>query len=253
MSTNGHKEFIYGRQPVCEALRAARRAVSRVLTAEGIGVTKRIDEIRRLADAARVPVATAPRGRLDALTDAANHQGVAAEVSGYPYVDTGVLLAGTREARQNTVYLVLDHIQDPQNVGSLLRTAEAMGVDGVIMPRDRAAAITPAVVRASAGGTEHIRICRVTNVAQTLRTLKEEGVRCVGLEGLPDAPPIGQVDLSGPVALVVGSEGEGLGRLVRETCDALARIPLSGRVGSLNAGVAGGIALYAACVVARKG
>jgi 23S rRNA (guanosine2251-2'-O)-methyltransferase len=151
-----------------------------------------------------------------------------------------------RESQASPFLLLLDHVQDPQNLGSLLRTAEAAGVHGVIIPGRRAAGVTPAAVRASAGAAEHVRVALVANLVQAMRQLKAEGVWIAGLEAAPDAQLYTKAALSGPLGLVIGSEGQGLARLVRETCDFLIRLPMLGRVESLNAGVAGAIALYEA-------
>jgi 23S rRNA (guanosine2251-2'-O)-methyltransferase len=138
----------------------------------------------------------------------------------------------------------LDHIQDPQNLGSLLRTAECMGVDLVAIPADRAAGVTPAVVRASSGASEHLNVCRVVNLARSMRSMKELGVWFYGMEAIESAKCLIETDFSGGVGLVIGSEGEGLGRLIRETCDHLVRIPMEGKTGSLNAGTAGAMVMY---------
>jgi 23S rRNA (guanosine2251-2'-O)-methyltransferase len=236
-------EFLYGRNAVTEALRAKRRALRRLLVARGAreaGLKPITDEAQR----ARVAVAEAPREQLDRLVQGANHQGVVLEADQYRYATLDDLLDAGGEAPP--LYLVLDQLQDPQNVGTLLRSAEAVGVTGVIIPEHRAAAITPAVVNASSGATEWLHIARVTNLTRTLKMLQERGVWVAGLEGVPQAKPLGKVDLTGALALVVGSEGGGISRLVRETCDYLVRLPMRGHVGSLNAAVAGSIALYAA-------
>jgi 23S rRNA (guanosine2251-2'-O)-methyltransferase len=174
----------------------------------------------------------------------ANHQGVLLEAGPYPYAEADDLLRA--EVPGGPLFLVLDQVQDPQNVGTLLRSAEAVGVTGVLLPEHRAATITPAVVNASAGATEWLRIARVTNLARTLARLKERNVWVAGLEGIPEARPIDDADLRGALAIVVGSEGGGISRLVRESCDFLVRLPMRGQIGSLNAAVAGSIALYAA-------
>ena len=181
---------------------------------------------------------------LDKLGGEVNHQGLAAEVSGYPYVDLEALLEAVQQSGEPPFLLLLDHVQDPQNLGSLLRTAEAAGVHGVVIPERRAAGVTPAAVRASAGAAEHVRVAQVTNLVRAMEWLKAEGVWLAGLEALPGAQLYTQADLRGPLGLVVGSEGQGLARLVRETCDFLIRLPMHGQVESLNAGVAGAIALY---------
>lgn len=236
-------ELLYGRNAVAEALRARRRALRRLIVAGGA----REGGVRALLDAARearVPVGEVPREQLDRLAPGTNHQGVALEAGPYPYAALDDLRSAGASAAP--LYLALDQLQDPQNVGTLLRSAEAVGVAGVLIPEHRAAAITPAVVNASAGATEWLRIARVTNLARTLARLKEDGVWIAGLEGLPGAQPLGAANLRGALAIVVGSEGSGISRLVRETCDFLVRLPMRGRIASLNAAVAGSIALYAA-------
>jgi 23S rRNA (guanosine2251-2'-O)-methyltransferase len=166
------------------------------------------------------------------------------ETEPYPYVDLGHIISFAVDQNEPLLLLVLDLLQDPQNVGSLLRTAEAVGVHGVIIPRRRAVAITPAVVSASAGAVEYLLVAQVTNLARTLDELKRHDVWVAGLEADAGAALCDQADLRGPLALVVGSEGSGLRRLVREKCDFLVRLPMYGRVASLNAAVAGSVALY---------
>jgi 23S rRNA (guanosine2251-2'-O)-methyltransferase len=193
-----------------------------------------------------VPLQAVDRKELEKLSGEVNHQGLAAEVSAYPYVALEDVLGAAQEAGTSPFLLLLDHIQDPQNLGSLLRSAEAVGVHGVVIPERRAAGVTPAAVRASAGAAEHVRVAQVSNLVQAMRWLKEAGVWLAGLEVTPSAQLYTQADLHGPLGLVVGGEGEGLARLVRERCDFLIRLPMWGQVESLNAGVAGGIALYEA-------
>lgn len=237
-------EFLYGRRAVLESLRAGRRSVRRVLLAEGLNPhTDVIGEIVAAARARSCPVVVLPRSGFPVAGDV-NHQGVAIEASPYPYIDANEVLA--ERPTSAPLYLVLDHLQDVQNVGTLLRTAEAMAVTAAFLPDRRAAAITPAVVNASAGAVEHLRVCRVVNLARTLEQLKDAGVWVVGLEADPQAVALGKADLTGPLALVVGAEGSGLARLTRERCDWLLTIPMYGRVASLNAAVAGSIALVAA-------
>jgi 23S rRNA (guanosine2251-2'-O)-methyltransferase len=238
-------ETLYGRHAVLEALRAGRRRAWRVLLAEG---AQERDTVAEIMDAARqrgVPVQRVRRGELDRL-GTADHQGVALEVTPYPYVVLVDVLAAAEARGEPPFLLLLDRVQDPQNVGTLLRTAEAVGVAGVVIPERRAAGITPAVSNASAGAVEHLSVAQVTNLAQTIAELKQAGVWVVGLERTAGALPYDEADLTGPLALVVGSEGEGLSRLVRERCDWLVMLPMRGRVTSLNAAVAGSIVLYAA-------
>ncbi len=240
------RELLYGRQPVRETLRADRRHVFKLLLARGVRPTGIVGEILALAEEAGAPVQEVDRRELDRLGGEVNHQGLAVEVSGYPYVELGVPLAAAREAGESPFFLLLDHVQDPQNLGSVLRSAEAVGVHGVIVPRRRAADVTPAAVRASAGAAEHLLVVQVTNLVRAMEQLKGESLWLAGLEALPEAQLYHQADLSGALGLVIGSEGQGLARLVRETCDFLIRLPMHGQIESLNAGVAGGIALYEA-------
>jgi 23S rRNA (guanosine2251-2'-O)-methyltransferase len=240
------REIIYGRQPVREALRAGRRRIYKLLLASGLKSAGIVGDIVALAREVGVPLQEVDRRELDRLGDELNHQGLAAEVGGYPYVDLADLLRAAREVGEPPLLLLLDHLQDPQNLGSLLRSAEAAGVHGVVIPGRRAAGVTPAAVRASAGAAEHVQVALVTNLVQAMRSLQDEGVWLAGLEAAPEAQLYAQADLSGPLGLVVGSEGQGLARLVRETCDFVICLPLYGQVDSLNAAVAGAIALYEA-------
>jgi 23S rRNA (guanosine2251-2'-O)-methyltransferase len=240
------REIIYGRQPVRETLRAGRRQVFSLVLADGIKPTGIVGQILSLAEKANVPIQTINRRELNKLSGEANHQGLAAEVSGYPYLALTDPLDAARQAQVPAFVLLLDHIQDPQNLGSLLRTAEAVGIHGVVIPGRRAAGVTPAAVRASAGAAEHVRVAQVSNLAQAMDHLRDKGVWLVGLEALPAAQLYTEADLSGSLGLVVGSEGRGLARLVREKCDFLIRLPMQGQVESLNAAVAGAIALYEA-------
>jgi 23S rRNA (guanosine2251-2'-O)-methyltransferase len=241
------REILYGRQPVREVLRAGRRQVFKVLLAAGVKPVGIVSDILALASKKGVPVQIVDRQELSKLGGEVHHQGLAAEVSGYPYEDLSSLLAEARQSDVPTLLLLADHVQDPQNLGSLLRTAEAVAVHGVVIPERRAVEITPAVVHASAGAAEHVRVAQVTNLVRAMEALKTEGVWLAGLEPLPEARLCWEADLSGPLGLVVGSEGQGLARLVRETCDFLVRLPMYGHVESLNAAVAGAIVLYEAC------
>jgi 23S rRNA (guanosine2251-2'-O)-methyltransferase len=240
----GHGEdLLYGRHAVAEALRAGRRHVRRIFLAEGVDRTGILSEIVASARLIGAPVVEMRRERLDDAVGA-NHQGVVAQAAEYPYVDLDELMAPGPSG--DRLYLALDHLQDVQNLATLLRTAEAMGVAGVLLPGRRSAAVTPAVVNASAGAVEHLRIALVGNLAQSLEALKAEGVWVAGLDAAPGSKSLSRADLTGPLCLVVGAEGTGLSRLVRDRCDWLAQIPMVGKVESLNASVAGSIALAAA-------
>lgn len=232
-------ELLFGRNAVRESLRAGRRHPRRLLVASGDKEGRR--DIARLAQRGGAVVVDTTRQALDRLLPAANHQGVALETSAYPYASLPALLeAGDRDP----LLLALDRLQDPQNAGTLLRTAEAVGVTGVLVPEHRAAAVTPAVVNASAGATEHLAIVPVTNLTVALKQLKDRGYWAMGLEAVEGARAIESCDVTGPLIVVVGSEGAGISRLVRESCDYLVGLPMRGAIGSLNAAVAGSVALY---------
>ena len=238
-------EILYGRNAVHEMLRAGRRRCDDVLIAEGIKPSGIAAAILTLAAERGIPVKRIDRARLDEL-GSGNHQGVAAQVGAYPYVELESMLQLARQRAEMPLLLLLDCLQDPQNLGTLLRTAEAVGVHGVVIPRHRAAEITPAACNASAGAVEHLLVAQVTNLVRAMEELKRKEVWVAGLELMPQAQDLRSADLGMPLALVVGSEGQGLGRLVRERCDFWVKLPIRGKVGSLNASVAGSIALYEA-------
>jgi 23S rRNA (guanosine2251-2'-O)-methyltransferase len=239
------RETLYGRNAVRESLRAGRRKPYKVMLAEGVRQTDVVGQIVSLARRAGAPVQRVTRLDLDRLGEV-HHQGVALETSEYPYVPLDEILEVARSRGEPPLILLLDLLQDPQNVGSLLRTAESVGVHGVVLQRRRAVGITPAVVNASAGAVEHMLVAQETNLVNVIERLKASDVWVVGLENRPDAQVYCEADLRGPLALVVGSEGEGLRRLVRERCDFLLRLPMLGQVASLNAAVAGSVVLYEA-------
>ncbi len=236
-------DWISGRNPVLETLRAGRRQIFRLLIAQGAQMEPRLAEILELCRQRKLVEEYAPRSVLDGL--AANHQGVALEASEYPYSELADIISLAAARREAPLVLILDTLQDPQNLGTLLRTAEVVGAHGVVLPLRRTATVTPAVVHASSGACEHLFIAQA-NLAQAIRLLKENGVWVVGLESGAGALPPEKVHLDGPLALVVGSEGEGMRPLVRSSCDLLLRLPMRGRIASLNAAVAGSIALYLA-------
>jgi len=246
----GDREVIYGRRPVLELLRAGRRRVYQLRIAQGLEGGASLEEVYQAASQSGVRVESVPRQALDDVPG--RHGGVAAVAGPYPWAELEDVVGRIRASDRPCLVLVLDVIQDPQNLGSLLRTAEAVGVDGVLLPLRRGAEITPAVVSASAGATEHLAIVQA-NLAQALAQLKEGGVWIVGLDSNPALPDLRSVDLALPLALVVGNEAEGMRRLVRDSCDWVVRLPAQGAVESLNAAVAGSIALYAAWEARRPG
>jgi len=235
------KEWIYGRNPVYETLRASRRQTFRLRIAQGVQEKGRLAEILDLGSRRKIPLERTARATLDGINP--GHQGIALECSGYPYADLPDLLDRASQSHEPPLILILDSLQDPQNLGTLLRTAEAFGVHGVLLPLRHTATVTPAVVSTSSGSSEHLLIAQV-NLAQAIATLKSVGVWVIGLENDPEALLPEKLRLDGPLALVVGSEGEGMRPLVRKSCDQLLRLPMRGKVESLNAAVAGSIALY---------
>ena len=240
------REWIYGRNAVYETLRAGRRQGFRLLVAEGAQEKGRLADVVALARKAKIPVETVPRQRLDSLAgEGGGHQGVALEASGYPYCALPDILEAASRRGEPPFIMILDTLQDPQNLGTLFRTCEAVGVHGVLLPLRRTATVTPAVVNASSGASEHLLVAQA-NLAQAIAGLKKAGVWVIGLQGEPPAQDLDEVRLDGPLALVVGNEGEGMRPLVRASCDVLARLPMRGQVASLNAAVAGSIALYLA-------
>ena len=237
-------EWLYGRNCVEEVLAAGRREASEiVLPPAGPHDDDQLVRIRDEAHSRRIPVRTMDRARLDKLTRFGHHQGFAIKASAYPYVAFEEILADAAED-ENAVVLVLDHLEDPQNVGSILRTACAAGVAGVVIPEDRACGVTPAVARASSGGAEHIKVAKVVNLPRALGQLKEAGFWTTALDFGSDARLYTEVDFKGRAVLVVGAEGNGVGRLVRESCDFVASLPMPGGFESLNAAVAAAIAIY---------
>ncbi len=237
-------DYVWGRNPVLETLRASRQ-IKKILLAEGQRESPPINTILQEAHEHDVPVEYVPRARLDQLSHGAVHQGALAQVAARSYVTVDDILAHAADLGEPPFLLLLDAIQDVNNLGSLLRTAEAAGVHGAILPTHRAAEINATVVKTSAGATEHLLIAQETNLTHTIDSLKDQNVWVVGLAG-EGTTEYQQANLTGPLALVVGNEGKGLGRLVREHCDVLIRLPMHGKINSLNAAVAGSIAVYEA-------
>ena len=235
------REWIYGRNAVYESLVARRRQFFRLRLAQGIEDKGRILEILNLASGLKLPLERVPRNNLDSLAE--GHQGVVLEASGYPYSALADVLDRAARRGEAPFVLILDVLQDPQNLGTLLRTAEAVGVHGILLPFRHTATVTPAVVNASSGATEHLLITQV-NLAQAMQQLKEHDIWIIGLEAGPEALPLPQVRLDGALALVIGGESSGMRELVRKSCDVLMRLPMQGKVDSLNAAVAGSVALY---------
>lgn len=239
------KRILAGPNAVFEALRAAPGRIEMVCIAE----TMRPVNVRRLEEQAkhsRVSCEYLPKESLDRLAKGLVHQGVIAITGDYPYVDLQAILERCRETDDPTI-VVLDQIQDPRNLGAIMRSAYAFGAAGIVLPKDRAAKVTAAAVRTSAGASELLMVARIINVARTLDDLRDEGFRIYGASGR-GGTPLASLDWSGPTALVLGNEGKGLRRLTAEHCDALFDIPMAVEFDSLNVSAAAAIALYEAHV-----
>lgn len=239
-------ELIFGVNPVKESLQGTRGAFN--LYVQISATDHRVEKIIRLAEERGVAVHRRDKLDLTKMCASSHHQGVALEVEPFRYADFDDLLSSISRSTSSGFILVLDAIQDPHNLGALIRSAACAGVDGVVIPKDRACGITSAAEKTSAGAVETVPVAMVTNIAQTLDSLKKLGFWVYGLDGTA-SQTVYQTDFSGNVVLVVGSEGEGIRPLVRKQCDVVMSIPQFGGVSSLNASVAGGIALFE---IARK-
>jgi len=235
------KEWIYGKNPVCEVLKANRRQVYQLMVSQNVQEKGKLTEILQVCKSRNIPINHVPRQVLDAIHQ--KNQGVAIQVSGYTYQTIFDILLNAEKDGDMPLILILDEIQDPQNMATLLRTAEIVGVHGVILPFRKTVSITPAVVNASSGACEHLAITQ-QNIAQAIRQLKNEGIWVIGLAASDDAEKIDQFELNRPLAIVIGSEGEGIRSLVLRSCDAILKIPMRGKIESLNAAIAGSVALY---------
>lgn len=238
---------IEGKNPVLEALKSGR-TIEKLLIARGSSEGS-IREIIKRAREKRIVIQEVDRQRLDDLCQSGAHQGVVAFVTPYSYATLDDLLERAREKGEDPFIIVLDGITDPHNLGAIIRTAECCGAHGVVIPKRRSVGLTPAAIKASAGAVEYLPVAKVTNTASALEELKQKGLWAAGAD-MDGEGYMGQ-NLTGPIALVIGSEGEGIGRLVKEKCDFLVSIPQRGRVESLNASVAAGILMYE--VVRQRG
>lgn len=234
------QEIIIGKNPVIEALTSGR-SVNKVLILEQLNANTQ-GKIQQLSKNAGTIVQKVPKSKLDQLADG-NHQGVIAYVAAYQYVELDDLFNRAAERNEDPFFIILDELEDPHNLGSILRTADATGVHGVIIPKRRSVGLTATVAKTAAGALEHIPVTRVTNIANTIEELKERNVWVVGTEG--DATEdYRRLDGTMPLALVVGNEGKGISRLVQKKCDWTVSLPMSGNVSSLNASVACSLLLY---------
>jgi 23S rRNA (guanosine2251-2'-O)-methyltransferase len=236
-------EYLYRRNTVTEALRGSRRQLFKLWAQ---GDKKLTQSIRTLAKERGIPIEEADKAQLSQLAGDKSHQGIVLEVGPYQYCTIEDTLSYAESKDERPFLLLLDLVHGPQNIGSLLRTAEACGIHGVVLQDRRAPDITPHIVNYSAGSAEHLLIAKVTNLVRTMERLKESNIWILGLDTTDQAQLLGEADLNMPLGLVVGHEGEGLRRLVRDRCDFLLRLPMRGAVESLNAASAGAVVLYAA-------
>lgn len=240
-----HKQQLYGVAPVIEALRADTRAIESITIADGVH-SSRLKELLSLAKEKRVIVRRVPRAALSKLVDEnANHQGVVASVAAADYTDADDLMESLSQQKDAPLIVALDGVEDPRNLGAIVRTVECVGADGVFIPERRAVGLTEVVAKSSAGAVEHVRIARVVNMSRLIEELKGRNIWTVGTSADAELNYT-DWDWTLPSAIVLGSEGEGLHRLVRERCDTLVKIPVLGKIDSLNVSVAAGVILYEA-------
>ncbi|HRF94158.1 MAG: 23S rRNA (guanosine(2251)-2'-O)-methyltransferase RlmB [bacterium] len=237
-------EYLYGHWSVMEALRANRRQFEQLLLAEKADEKGSVGEIMHIANVRNVPIKRVPKHILDDLSGGSNHQSTILRTQGYHYAQIDEILDVAQKRNEKPFVLLLDLLKDPQNVGSLLRVADAVGVHGIIMQDRRAVAVTPAVVSASSGAVEHLLVAQVTNLVNTMKDLKKYDIWMVGFEIGEGLLPLNKTNLNMGLGVVLGSEGEGMRRLVKETCDILLTLPMRGNVGSLNVATVGAVALY---------
>lgn len=242
--------YIYGRHPVLELLRARPRDLHRLFVSQNVK-GDRLSDVVRLAEKNGIPVVAVQKSGLEDLVGDVAHQGIVGAVLAFSYMSLEDLLAHAKAQSEAPLLVALDQVQDPHNLGSLVRSAYALGAHGLFMPKDNASDVTPTVVKSSAGATAHLPMARVTNLRRALEEMKEAGLWVVGAAA-EEGKPVSDVDFKEPSVIVIGSEGWGLRRLVAETCDMLVHIPMAGSLGSLNASVAGGIFLYEAARQRRK-
>lgn len=235
------EDLIIGRNAVMEALKSDK-------TIEALYVTKgqregSINAILSLAKENRVVIKEVDKKKLDSMSNGEVHQGAIAVITPYKYFEVKDILDAAKEKGESPFIVILDELEDPHNLGSIIRTAETCGVNGIIIPKRRNVGVTPTVYKSSVGAVEHVKIAKVTNINATIDELKEEGIWVYGadIEGKEYSY---EVDFSGPCALIIGSEGRGISKLTLKKCDKLVKIPMIGRINSLNASVAGGIMMY---------
>lgn len=234
------EDIIYGKNPIIEAIESGHE-INKLVILEG-SKDRNLQKVVEMARQKKIMIQFMERKLMDRIADGENHQGVIAYVSPYEYHELEDLLQIARSKNESPFLIICDEITDPHNLGSIIRTANAVGAHGVIIPKRRSAAINQTVVKTSCGAVEYVPVARVTNIAQTIKTLKEEGVWIVGTD--MGAPNYYESNLTGSIAIVVGNEGGGIGRLVKESCDFMISLPMFGQVSSLNASVAASVVMY---------
>lgn len=240
MTEEMEPEIIGGKNPVLEALRA-ERDINKIWIAEGVQ-KKGIAELLQLAKERKVIVQFVPKKKIDGLTDS-NHQGIAAAVAAYNYAELDDLFKIAESRSEDPFFLILDELEDPHNLGSIMRTADAVGAHGLIIPRRRAVGLTAVVAKASTGAIEHIPVVRVNNLSQIVDELKKRSVWIAGTDA-KESVDYRRMDANLPLAVIIGSEGKGMSRILREKCDFLYQLPMVGHVTSLNASVAASLLMY---------
>ncbi|MBW4827824.1 MAG: 23S rRNA (guanosine(2251)-2'-O)-methyltransferase RlmB [Clostridiaceae bacterium] len=238
---NDYNDYIVGRNPVLESLKN-NREVEKILISKG-QLKGSVNKIVGMAKDKRIPIQYVDKKRLDTISKGNTHQGVAALVTPYTYASIDDILNKAKSLEEDPFIIVLDEIEDPHNLGSIIRTAECGGVHGIIIPKRRSATVTQTVVKSSAGAVEHMLIAKVTNITDTLKELKEKGLWVYGAD-IEGEEYYFQRDFNGPKVLVIGNEGKGISRLVKENCDFLMKIPMLGKISSLNASNAASILIY---------
>ncbi|MDQ0063949.1 23S rRNA (guanosine(2251)-2'-O)-methyltransferase RlmB [Paenibacillus harenae] len=241
VENQNQEEMIAGKHPVLEALRSGRE-INKIWIADGAQKTLTqpiVAEAKKLG----IVVQFVDKRKLDSMVEGVAHQGVVAQAAAFDYVEVEELLEIASKSGETPFILVLDEIEDPHNLGSILRTAECTGVHGVIIPKRRSASLTATVLKTSAGAAEHVPVARVTNLAQTIDKLKEAGVWVAGTD-VSASQDVYKMKFDMPLAVVIGNESKGMGRLIKEKCDFLVKLPMLGRLNSLNASVAAGVLMY---------
>ncbi len=238
-----YEDIIEGRNSVLELL-ASDRDVNKILIQKGEKHGS-INKIIAIAKERRIVTVETEKSKLDMMSETKNHQGVIAIVPPFDYCEVEDILNLAKERKEDPFIVMLDGIEDPHNLGSIIRTAETAGVHGIIIPKRRAASVNATVSKTSAGAVEHMKIARVNNLNETIKYLKEEGLWIIGTDMQTNTEYYNQ-DLKGPICIVIGSEGFGMGKLVKENCDILIKIPMKGKITSLNASVSAGIVIYEA-------